>query len=103
MNLRFNPSRLSLARRRRGLTKTALAKRLEVELRTITAWESEEFEPSDDNLRALASELRFPVEFFHGGTLVEPSPDAASFRSLKSMTAGMRNVALGAGSIALLL
>src|SRR5438094_162699 len=70
MNRRINPSRLSLARRRRGLTKTALAKRLGVELRTITAWEGEEFEPSDDNLRALAIDAKEVDAFsmWHGET-----------------------------------
>ena len=99
----FNPSRLSLARRRRGLNKTTLARMLGVELRTIMGWEKEEFEPSVDNLRGLASVLRFPMEFFQGGDLVEATPDTASFRSMKRMTAGVRNMALGAGSIALLL
>jgi len=74
----FNPSRLSLARRRRGLK-------------------------SEDNLRGLASVLRFPMEFFYGADLIEATADTASFRSMKRMTASVRNIALGAGSIALLL
>jgi Zn-dependent peptidase ImmA (M78 family)/DNA-binding XRE family transcriptional regulator len=99
----FNASRLSLARRRRGLKKTDLARKLGVELRTITAWEREEFEPSEDSLRGLASILRFPLAFFCGADLAEALPDTASFRSMKRMTASVRNMALGAGSIALLL
>src|SRR3954465_12220191 len=99
----FNSSGLSRAGRRRGLNKTTLARMLGVELRTITGWEKEEFEPSEDNLRGLASVLRFPMEFFQGADLLEATPDTASFRSMKRMTAGVRNMALGAGSIALLL
>lgn len=49
----------------------------------------------------LSKALRFPVEFFCRGDIESPSPDAASFRSLRSMTASNRDAALSAGALAL--
>lgn len=99
----FNPARLSFARRRRGWTKTALAKAMRVEMRSVSAYESGEFRPEDDRLRSAAEALRFPFEFFFGDDIDELSPHSASFRALTKMTAAQRNMALGAGAIALLL
>ncbi|MCW7536731.1 XRE family transcriptional regulator [Aquabacterium sp. A7-Y] len=101
--LEFNPKRLSLARRRRGMTKTKLASLLGVEVRSVTAYEGDEFRPDRERLRALAELLRFPVEFFFGDDLGEISPDIVSFRSMSKMTAGQRESALGSGAIALML
>jgi transcriptional regulator with XRE-family HTH domain len=62
----FNPSRLTLARKRRGLTMTRLAAVIGVELRSGSAYEKGEFRPDDDKLRKLAQALRFPEAFFSG-------------------------------------
>ena len=99
----FNPSRLSLARKRRGLTMTKLAAVIGVEPRSVSAYEKGEFGPDDDRLASLALALRFPVAFFFGDDLDEPTPDIASFRALSKMTAGQRDTALGSGAIALML
>lgn len=99
----FNPSRLTLARKRRGLTMTKLAAAIGVEPRSVSAYEKGEFGPEDDRLAALAMALRFPEAFFFGEDLDEPTPDIASFRALSKMTAGQRDTALGAGAIALML
>lgn len=99
----FNPSRLRLARKRRGMTMTKLASKIGVELRSISGYENSEFGPDEQNVQRLASTLVFPREFFYGPDLDEPSPDAASFRALKRMTAGQRDSALGSGALALLL
>lgn len=98
-----NPTRLELARRRRGLSKTRLAQLVGVELRTISAYESGEFSPSTETLTALARVVRFPLEFFFGPDLEAPNTRIASFRALSRMSAGERDAALGAGAIALLL
>lgn len=99
----FNPARLTLARRRRGLTKTKLAKMLGVEVRSITGYESGEYKPDIDRLDQLSEKLHFPVQFFFGDDLEEISPDIVSFRSMSKMTASQRDSALGAGALALLL
>jgi Zn-dependent peptidase ImmA (M78 family)/DNA-binding XRE family transcriptional regulator len=98
-----NPSRLELARRRRGVSMRRLAELIGVEPRTISAYEKGEFSPSSDTLARLASKLRFPIEFFHGADLDMPRTRVASFRALSRMTAAERDSALGAGALALLL
>jgi len=101
--LLFNPSRLTLARKRRGLTMTRLAELIGVEPRSISAYENGEFTPDPERREQLARALRFPVSFFAGDDLEQLSPDIASFRALSKMTASKRDMALGAGTIALLL
>ena len=99
----FNPARLSLARRRRKLTKKALAEALTVDQKTIIRYESGEIVPPDDSLEAIAACLSFPVPFFFGMDLDEPQSEAASFRSLSTMPARDRDAALAAGALAFLL
>lgn len=101
--LEFNSKRLTLARRRRGLTKTKLAKLVGIEVRSITGYESDEYKPDRDRLLQLSEKLHFPVQFFFGDDPDEISPDIVSFRSMSKMTSGQRDTALGAGAIALLL
>jgi Zn-dependent peptidase ImmA (M78 family)/DNA-binding XRE family transcriptional regulator len=98
----FNPSRLTLARKRRGMTMTKLAAKVELELRSISAYEKGEYRPEEGNLEKIARALGFPQTFFRGPDLDEPTPDSASFRALKRMTAGQRDTALGSGALALL-
>lgn len=99
----FNPARLTLARKRRGLTMTKLAELIDVEPRSVSAYEKGEFGPDEERLRVLAKKLRFPEQFFLQGDFDEPTPDGASFRALSKMTAGQRDTALGSGAIALML
>jgi Zn-dependent peptidase ImmA (M78 family)/DNA-binding XRE family transcriptional regulator len=96
----FNPARLLMARRRRSLTMKALADRVAVEPRTVSAWESGEFPPKDENLQALAQALRFPLDFFSRDNPDEVDPEGVSFRALTKMTARQREAALSAGAIA---
>ncbi len=99
----FNPTRLTWARRRRGLTKTRLAASIGVELRSVSAYETGEFNPEPDRLTVIAHTLKFPQEFFFGDDIEEPAIDTASFRSLSKMTARQRDTALGSGAVAMLL
>lgn len=103
MAMPFNPKRLTVARKRRGLTKGALARELPVSLRMVTAYESGEKEPGVVNLGKMAEALRFPSEFFFGPDLDEPPLEGSSFRALSAMTAKERSQALGAGTLALAL
>jgi Zn-dependent peptidase ImmA (M78 family)/DNA-binding XRE family transcriptional regulator len=97
----LNPSRLDLARRRRGFTKGALAKAAEIAPRTLTAYERGETEPDERVVARLAAALGFPVAFFAKDDADEPSIDGVSFRALSSMTARQRDQARGAAAIAL--
>ena len=99
----FIPTRLTWARRRRGLTKTRLAACVGVELRSVSAYETGEFSPEPERLAAIARTLSFPQAFFFGDDIEEPAIDTASFRSLSKMTARQRDTALGSGAIAMLL
>jgi Zn-dependent peptidase ImmA (M78 family) len=95
----FNPDRLVLARQRRGRTKTDVARAVKLTTRSLYDFENGT-DPALATLEMLANELRFPMSFFYRSTVPTPSPGAASFRSLKSMTAGQRDAALAAGAIA---
>lgn len=98
----FNPSRLQLARTRRGFTKSYLAKVAELSTRSVSNYEKGTQQPAAETLARLAHELGFPVEFFCQSDLEVISERAASFRSLASMTASKRDQALGAGTLAVL-
>ncbi len=99
----FNPTRLTWARRRRGLTKTRLAASIGVELRSVSAYETGEFSPEPERLATIARTLNFPQAFFFGDDIEEPAIDTASFRALSKMTARQRDTALGSGAVAMLL
>lgn len=99
----FNPQRFALARRRRGMKKRELATHIGVTERSVSGYESGTQEPEPGTLAKIAKTLRFPEAFFFGDDPEVPTPDVASFRSLSKMTAGLRDSALGAGAIALLL
>lgn len=97
----FSPSRLSLARQRRGLTKTKLAAEANVAVRSISAYEAGDMIPSDAVIGELARILQFPPGFFTAPSIELPSTEGASFRALSSMTASQRDSALGAGALAI--
>jgi Zn-dependent peptidase ImmA (M78 family)/DNA-binding XRE family transcriptional regulator len=99
----FNPSRLRVARKRRRLNKTKLAEAIGVDLRTVSAYERGEYEPASGTLALIAKTLRFPVGFFGGDDLHEPTSATASFRSLARMSAANREAALASGALAFLL
>lgn len=103
MDNSVNPSRLELARRRRGVSMRQLAELIGVEPRTISAYEKGEFSPSPETLKRLAVKLRFPEAFFYGADLEMPRTRVVSFRALSRMTAAERDGALGAGALALIL
>jgi Zn-dependent peptidase ImmA (M78 family)/DNA-binding XRE family transcriptional regulator len=96
----FNPSRLVLARKRRGLSKIALAQATKIALRSIAYYESGDIRPSDETAQSLAVALQFPVTFFYGDDIEEISSEVASFRSLSKMTAAQRDSATAAGTLA---
>ncbi|SFB46884.1 Zn-dependent peptidase ImmA, M78 family [Pseudomonas simiae] len=99
----FNSQRFALARRRRGMKKRELATLIGVTERSVSGYESGTQEPEQGTLSKIASALRFPEAFFFGDDPEVPTPDVASFRSLSKMSASLRDSALGAGAIALLL
>lgn len=101
--MKFNSRRLSIARKRRLLNKKGLAAAVGVSEFTVLRYEAGKTVPTDDVVRLIASKLDFPVEFFFGADIDEPVEDTASFRSQTSMTAGVRDAALAAGSVGFLI
>lgn len=99
----LNPSRIEFARNRRRWTKTRLAKELGVQVRSIQGYESGEYAPEAERLERIAQLLRFPVEFFSGDDLPIIADHTASFRSMSKMSEGLKQSALGTGTMAFLL
>ena len=94
----FNPRRLALARRRRGLKKTELAQAVGLTAKSIMNYEAGEV-PSPGTLSLICRALEFPEQFFYGEDIEDIDPSAVSFRSMARMTAAKRDEALGQGSI----
>jgi Zn-dependent peptidase ImmA (M78 family)/DNA-binding XRE family transcriptional regulator len=99
----FNYSRVDLARRRIGLTKQKFAEEIGVSPRMLRKYESDQSEPSALTIQRMAQVLKFPVAFFYGDSLDEPTPGGVSFRSLSSLTDRKRDQALASGALALAL
>ena len=99
----LTPSRLVIARKRRGLTLTQLARLTGLSTRSISLYENGHTEPSADTLRQLALVLDVSPGFLRAPGVDEIPEDAVSFRALSKMTARQRDRALSAGRIALLI
>ena len=100
----FSSMRLAVARKRRQLTKRALAERASVSPDTVTRIESGgTSDPAEETVAALARALSYPVEFFYLDDCELLLTDSVSFRSLSSLTARQRDAALASGTIAFLL
>jgi Zn-dependent peptidase ImmA (M78 family) len=97
----FAPSRLTLARRRRGLTKSQLAEALELTLRTVVHYEGGTVTPPDERIEDFSRALRFPVAFFSQPEVELLNEAGVSFRSMARMKASQRSCALAAAELAL--
>jgi Zn-dependent peptidase ImmA (M78 family)/DNA-binding XRE family transcriptional regulator len=97
--VQLNPSRLKLARQRRGLSATALGQLIDVTPRTISRWEDGASEPLPGNIEALSDALSIPISFFTARDADFVPVDAVSFRALSKMTARQRDSATAAGAI----
>jgi Zn-dependent peptidase ImmA (M78 family) len=97
----FNPSRLTIARKKRRFSRIGLARASGLAVRSIAYYESGQVAPSDDAINSLASALRFHASFFFGPDMEEPNCDGASFRSLSATAAIERDAALASGALAI--
>lgn len=98
-----NASRLAVARKRRGLTLTALADASGLSSRSLSSFEAGRGRPSGESVTALARALDVAPEFLTADDVEEIPVDAVSFRALSKMTARQRDSALGAGRVAILI
>ncbi len=98
----FTPTRLVLARRKRGLTKKQLAELINLTPQSISNFESEVINetPSEKTLENIAKVLEFPLSFFSKNKIDFISSESASFRALTKMTASQRDSALASGVLA---
>jgi Zn-dependent peptidase ImmA (M78 family)/transcriptional regulator with XRE-family HTH domain len=98
---RFTPSRLVLARERRGVTQRRLSEEIHVSDRMIRAYESGMYRPSAEALVAASKALAFPLQFFEAPAVAPLTVDGASFRALTKASAPLRSRAVAGGTIAL--
>lgn len=96
-------TRLSIARRRRAMSKKGVADAIGVTSHTILRYEAGETSPSEEILEKLAVLLQFPRKFFDGTEIDEPRRDNASFRGMASKSGKIMDAALASGAIAFLL
>src|SRR5690348_12886808 len=82
----FNPTRLALARKRKGMSKVMFANAIRVDRKSVEAYEAGKTIPSEETLREIVSVSGFPLEFFEGDDLEEPSLENGSFRAMSRMT-----------------
>ncbi len=89
----MNGSRLSVARKRKGLTRPQLAEKLGVTSRTINGWETGAEVP-EERIDSLVRELGFSRGFLGLADPASVSTNAVSFRSLSRKSATQRDAAL---------
>ncbi|MFR9750993.1 ImmA/IrrE family metallo-endopeptidase [Nocardia sp. 004] len=94
---RPEPSRVTLARHRAGLTKTALAAAMAVSARTINDYERKG--PPASAVEALAAVLGCTPEFFALPPVEHLSEDQVFFRARRRASSGQRHAAIAAGQI----
>lgn len=99
----LTPSRLAVARKRRGLTLTRLAELTGLSTRMLSLYENGHAEPSSGTLSSLADVLGVRTGFLSASDVDEIPAAAVSFRALSKMTARQRDSALSDGRIALLI
>jgi Zn-dependent peptidase ImmA (M78 family)/DNA-binding XRE family transcriptional regulator len=95
----FNPTRLTFARERAGLTKQGLADKCGVTRRAVTSWEAGEVDGPPTDI--LAKVLGFPESFFYADDPVRIQEDGVTFRALSSMQARQVGRVLAAASLAI--
>ena len=97
----FNPSRLELARKQKGLTQSKLANLVGVDARSIRSYESGDgFGPSDQSLQRISQVLDVEPGFFYlDNAAVVPEIGQISFRALSKLSAIKRDMARGQGAL----
>jgi Zn-dependent peptidase ImmA (M78 family)/transcriptional regulator with XRE-family HTH domain len=97
----FSASRLTLARKRRGLPLAELSAQVGVSVQSLSNYENGRQEPSPWVIDGLASSLKFPAAFFGAPDIDLLYVDDVSFRSRSKLPARKRDVALSVGRLAI--
>jgi len=86
----LTPSRLSLARKRKGMTIAGLSAKTRLSTRILSSYENGHKQPSTETVDLLAISLEVPRAFLEASELEEIPLDSISFRALSKMTASQR-------------
>jgi transcriptional regulator with XRE-family HTH domain len=97
----FTACRMTLARKRRGLTLVEVGELAGVSAQSISNYENGRQAPSAQVLDSLARALRFPVSFFHAPEFEPMTADQVSFRARSKLPARKRDIALSVGRLAI--
>ncbi|MFE5544745.1 ImmA/IrrE family metallo-endopeptidase [Streptomyces sp. SID5770] len=96
----FTPSRLAIARKRRGMTLVELGDRVGVSSQSLSNYERGRQVPSAPTLRSLAGVLDFPLGFFSAPDLDEIDGKSVNFRARSKLAASTREAALAESRLA---
>jgi Zn-dependent peptidase ImmA (M78 family)/transcriptional regulator with XRE-family HTH domain len=97
----FSASRMTLARKRRGMPLAELAAQVGVVVQSLSNYGNGRTEPSPEVVEKLASALKFPVAFFSAPDIDLLQMGDVSFRSRSKLPARKRDVALSVGRLAI--
>jgi Zn-dependent peptidase ImmA (M78 family)/DNA-binding XRE family transcriptional regulator len=96
----FTPSRLTLARQRRGMTQVQLAAEVDLTAQSLSNVERGRQDPSKATIAKIAECLDFPIEFFSSSDLEELQNVQISFRTRSKTSAKAKNAVRSAARIA---
>ncbi|MFF5574878.1 helix-turn-helix domain-containing protein [Streptomyces luteogriseus] len=97
------PSRITLARKRRGFTLAELSDRAGVSLQSLSNYETGRTAPRPDTIGKIASALDFPAAFFDGPALDELPAEGISWRARSKTSARVLEAARAAGALGAML
>ncbi|MFE7611647.1 helix-turn-helix domain-containing protein [Streptomyces celluloflavus] len=97
----FTPSRLTLARKRRGMTLVELGERVGVSSQSISNYERGRQQPAQATLRDISNVLDFPLSFFSASELDELDAKSVNFRARSKLAASTREAALAESRLAI--
>lgn len=102
---RISPSRITVARLRRGLSKSELAADLHIAPATLSRWENEGPPPcrTQSLLEQLETSLEFPADYFVAPELEVPAIDSTLFRAGSRATQRQKRAAVASGANAKML
>lgn len=96
----FTPSRLTLARKRRGMTLVELGHRVGVSSQSASNYERGRQQPSNSTLQKISEVLNFPESFFSAGDIDEIDSRSVNFRARSKLAAYTREAALAESRLA---
>lgn len=96
----FTPARLTIARKRRGLTITRLAERVGLTAQSLSNAECGRQDPSEATLGSISEVLDFPLSFFLEPEPIEIDAGQVSFRARSKTSARARDAVLSAATLA---